>query len=49
MPTSTGYTRSPKLHSGALIQLTRDLIGVIPIVLPFQYNPETLSRKLTPW
>jgi len=47
MPTSTGYTRSPKLQSGALIQLTRDLIGVIPIVIPFQYNPEKISRSFT--
>lgn len=45
----TGYTRSPRLVRGALVQLTEDVIGIVPNVIPFQYNPETLSRKLTPW
>lgn len=34
---------------GALVQLVEDVVGVVPNVIPFQYNPETLSRKLTPW
>ncbi|BBA36199.1 uncharacterized protein sS8_4269 [Methylocaldum marinum] len=45
----TGYTRSPRLVRGALVQLAEDVIGVVPNVIPFQYNPETLTRKLTPW
>ena len=45
----TGYSRSPKLARGALVQLVEDVVGVLPNVIPFQYNPETLSRKLTPW
>lgn len=45
----TGYTRSPRLVRGALVQLAEDVVGIIPNVIPFQYNPETLSRKLTPW
>ena len=45
----TGYTRSPRLVRGALVQLAEDVIGIVPNVIPFQYNPETLSRKLTPW
>jgi hypothetical protein len=45
----TGYTRSPRLVRGAIVQLAEDVIGVVPNVIPFQYNPETLSRKLTPW
>jgi hypothetical protein len=45
----TGYSRSPKLARGALVQLVEDIVGVLPNVIPFQYNPETLSRKLTPW
>ncbi len=45
----TGYTRSPRLVRGALVQLIEDVIGVVPNVIPFQYNPETLTRKLTPW
>ncbi|MDT5262947.1 MAG: hypothetical protein QOC61_1951 [Acidobacteriota bacterium] len=45
----TGYTRSPRLVRGALVQLAEDVVGLVPNVIPFQYNPETLSRKLTPW
>jgi hypothetical protein len=45
----TGFSRSPKLARGALVQLVEDVVGVLPNVIPFQYNPETLSRKLTPW
>jgi hypothetical protein len=45
----TGYPRSPKLARGALVQLVEDVVRVLPNVIPFQYNPETLSRKLTPW
>ncbi|MDT5156597.1 MAG: hypothetical protein QOC99_1362 [Acidobacteriota bacterium] len=45
----TGYTRSPRLVRGALVQLAVDVVGLVPNVIPFQYNPETLSRKLTPW
>jgi hypothetical protein len=45
----TGYTRSPRLVRGALVQLAEDVIGIVPNVIPFQYNPETLTRKLTPW
>ena len=45
----TGYTRSPRLVRGALVQLVEDVVAVTPNVIPFQYNPETMSRKLTPW
>ena len=45
----TGYSRSPRLVRGALVQLAEDIIGIIPNIIPFQYNPETLSRTLTPW
>lgn len=45
MPTSTGYTRSPRLQPGALIQLNRDVVGIIPHITLFQYNPETISRN----
>jgi hypothetical protein len=34
---------------GALVQLVEDVIGVVPNVIPFQYNPESLSRTMTPW
>jgi hypothetical protein len=45
----TGLKRSPKFQKGALVQLVRDVVGVVPNVIPFQYNPEKLSHSLTPW
>ena len=45
----TGLRRSPRLVRGALVQLSEDIVGVTPNIIPFQYNPETLSRTLTPW
>jgi len=46
---NTGLKRSPKIQKGALVQLVKDLVGVVPNVIPFQYNPEKLSHTLTPW
>ena len=40
----TGLTRSPKVEKGALVQLIKELVGVVPSVIPFQYNPDKLSR-----
>ena len=40
---------SPRVVKGAFVQIIRDIVGVIPNVVPFQYNPEKLSRSLTPW
>ena len=45
----TGLKRSPKFQKGALVQLVKDIVGVVPNVIPFQYNPEKLSHSLTPW
>jgi hypothetical protein len=45
----TAYTRSPKLQKGALVQLVEEIVGVSPRIVPFQYNPEKLTRTLTPW
>lgn len=45
----TGLRRSPKFEKGALVQLGKGLMGVVPNVVPFQYNPEKLSHRLTPW
>ncbi len=44
-----GYSRSPRLLKGALIEFSSRFIGPIPNIIIFQYNPETLSRSLTPW
>jgi hypothetical protein len=38
----TGLKRSPKFQKGALVQLVRDVVGVVPNVIPFQYNPATV-------
>jgi hypothetical protein len=45
----TGLKRSPKFQKGALVQLVKGLMGVVPNAIPFQYNPEKLSHTLTPW
>jgi hypothetical protein len=45
----SGYSRSPKLLKGALIQFSAPLLVPIPNIIIFQYNPETMSRSFTPW
>ena len=45
----TGLRRSPRLLKGALVQLVEDIVGVVPNIVVFQYNPEKLSREVTPW
>jgi hypothetical protein len=44
-----GYSRAPKLLNGSFVQLLEDIIGFLPNVVTFQYNPETITRSLTPW
>lgn len=46
---NTGYSRSPKLLKGAVIQFSAPMLIPIPNVIIFQYNPETMSRAFTPW
>lgn len=43
----TGLKRSPRFEKGAFVQLVKGLTGVVPNVIPFQYNPEKLSHTLT--
>jgi hypothetical protein len=45
----TGLANSPNLVKGAIVQLIEDIIGVLPNVIPFQYNPTKLSQTITPW
>lgn len=45
----TGYSRSPKIAKGALVQLLPDIVGVLPNIIVFQYNPQSITRTLTPW
>lgn len=44
-----GTSISPKLLRGALVQLSELFIGPVPNIIVFQYNPENLSRTLSPW
>src|SRR6058998_2330954 len=46
---SNGFSRSPKLLKGALIQFSSPMLIPIPNIIFFQYNPETMTRTLTPW
>jgi hypothetical protein len=46
---STGYSRSPNVLKGALIQFSAPMLIPIPNIIVFQYNPETMTRSLTPW
>ena len=43
---TTGYSRSPKLLKGALVEFSERFIGPIPNIIIFQYNPETITRDL---
>lgn len=45
----TGNPISPQVLRGALIQLTEELGVVVPNIVPFQYNPASLTRELKPW
>lgn len=45
----TGYSQTPLLVKGALIHFGAPMLVPVPNVIVFQYNPETLSRTLTPW
>ncbi len=40
----TGYSRSPKLLKGAIVAFRPPV--PVPSVIPFQFNPETLSRTV---
>jgi hypothetical protein len=44
-----GYSRSPKLLKGAIVQFTKMPIIPIPNIIIFQYNPESLSRTISPY
>jgi hypothetical protein len=46
---STGYSRTPKLLKGAIIHFGAPMLLPIPNIIVFQYNPETMTRTLTPW
>ena len=43
------FPRSPKLIKGALIQFSAPMLIPIPNIIVFQYNPETMTRKISSW
>jgi hypothetical protein len=45
----TGLQRSPKVQKGALVQLVETLNIPVPNIVPFQYNPERVTRSMQPW
>lgn len=46
---ASGYSQSPKLLKGALIRFDAATLIPVPNLIVFQYNPESLTRKLSPW
>jgi hypothetical protein len=45
----TGNPLTPPVMRGAIVQLMEDLGIVVPNIIPFQYNPEKMTRSLKPW
>ncbi|GEN98731.1 hypothetical protein NSE01_05640 [Novosphingobium sediminis] len=43
------YPNGPLLLKGALIYFGAPMLVPLPNIIMFQYNPETLTRTLTPW
>ncbi len=43
------HLRSPLLIKGALVQFSAPMLVPIPNIIVFQYNPEQLSRSLSPY
>jgi len=46
---ANGYTQSPLLLKGAIIQFSAPLLVPVPNLIVFQYNPETMTRTISPW
>jgi hypothetical protein len=44
-----GSLLHPPLLRGAIVQLVEDLGIVLPNIIPFQYNPEKMTRNFKPW
>lgn len=45
----TGNPRSPRVQRGAIVRLVEELGAVAPNIIPFQHDPEKVTRNLTPW
>lgn len=46
---SKNNPKSPKLLKGALIEFSHRFLFAVPNVIVFQYNPESITRKLEAW
>lgn len=49
MSESKGSPLSPSVTKGALVQLSEDFGIIVPNIIPFQYNPGSMTRTLKPW
>lgn len=49
MAESKGSPLSPSVTKGALVQLNEEFGIIVPNIIPFQYNPATMTRNLKPW
>ena len=45
----TGTARAPRAGKGAFVQIVQNMVGFIPNIVVFQYNPERMTHGLTPW
>src|SRR4051812_41663932 len=43
------YPNSPVVLKGALIYFGAPMLIPVPNIIVFQYNPEAMTRTLTPW
>jgi hypothetical protein len=46
---TTGFSQSPQIVKGSFIELSEPFLGPVPSIIPFQYNPEKVTRKMSPW
>ncbi len=46
---NNGYSRSPLLLKGALVEFSQRFLGPVPNIIIFQYNPDSLTRTLQVW
>ncbi len=44
-----GYPRSPKLLKGSFVELKEKFLDVESRVIPFQFNPQSITRNLVPF
>jgi len=45
----SGYSRNPVIIPGVLVQVMFELGIPVPNIVPFQYNPEKITRGFEPW